>query len=119
MGFLPPFLHDGSDEVQAAAAGTIHCVSQTRSVSVSSAAGAAVVRFEIFIVTRRHAVFFGWHESRLGQLTFDDRVSRVGMFLRIAAPSGDGPATTPVPPIWRTYIACVPSSALIRLVESA
>ena len=66
--------------MQFAAAWMTHCVSQTRSVSVSGDAGAAVLRFETFIVTRRHAVFFGWHESALGQLVFDERMSRFGMF---------------------------------------
>src|ERR1044072_803234 len=139
MKFLPPFVHEGADDVQLAAAGRSHCVSHTRSVSTSGDAGAAVVRFAIFIVTHRHAVPLGWQELRRGQLVFDERMSRFGMFalvapsasyvasfagsvaelVRIASPFGDRPAYTPVPPIWRTYIACVPSSALRRLVEFA
>src|ERR1041385_2877901 len=139
MKFAPPLTHDGAVDVQVVAAGTDHCVSQTRSLSVSGDAGAAVVRFEIFIETRRHAVFAGWHALALGQLVVELRTSRFGMlalewpaasyvasfagsvaaFVRIASPFGDTPEYTPAPPFWLTNIAWVPSSELSRLVESA
>src|SRR6266498_5900292 len=141
MKFLPPFLHEGAVDVQSVAAETTHCVNQTRSPSVSGDAGAAVLRSAIVIVTRRQAVFAGRQGVALllGQLTVDERMSRFGMFalvspsasyvasfagsvaalFKIASPFGCWPVYTPVPPICRTYIACVPSSALRRLVESA
>src|SRR3954451_6132137 len=80
MKFAPPFAHDGAVDVQLVAAGTIHCVSQTRSLSTSGDTGAAVVTFDSFVDTRRHGVFAGWHELGLGHVTDDERMSRFGMF---------------------------------------
>src|SRR5689334_5636790 len=84
MKFAPPFAHEGAAEVQLVAAGTAHCVSHTRSLSVSGDVGAAVVRFETLVQTRRHGVFAGWHEPALGQLTFDATTSRFGMFALVS-----------------------------------
>src|SRR3954449_8314201 len=112
MKFAPPFAHDGADDVQLVAAGTDHCVSQTRSLSTSGDAGAVVVRFDSFVHTRTQGTFTGWHEPALGQLTFDASTSRFGMFAlvrpaasyvasfarsvvvlsRIESPFGDTPA---------------------------
>src|SRR3954471_19936060 len=80
MKFAPPFAHDGAVDVQLVAAGTDHCVSQTRSLSTSGDAGAAVVRLDSFVDTRRHGVFAGWHELRPGHAPDDERTSRFGMF---------------------------------------
>src|SRR5438128_12481730 len=97
MKFAPPFAHDGPDEgVQLGEDGTSHCVSQTRSVSLSGDTGAVVPRLATFIVTRRQGVFFGWHEPALGQLTFDESTSRFGMFA-LVAPSA-------------SYVACFAGS---------
>src|SRR3954454_18866891 len=79
MKFAPPFAHEGAVEVQPAAAGTCHCVSQTRVESVSGEAGAAVPSFATFIVTRRQAWPAGWQEPLLGQLTLELVTSRFGM----------------------------------------
>src|SRR3954447_23179736 len=83
MKFAPPFAHVAAVELQLGAAGTNHCVSQTRSVSLSGEAGAAVLRSAIDIVTCTQAVLAGWQGfvvvdflAVIGQLTFDERMSR-------------------------------------------
>src|SRR5262245_4016311 len=80
MKLAPPCAQVGAADVHDVLAGTSHCVSQTSSLSVSGATGAAVLRFATFIVTRRHAAPAGWHDAAAGQLTLDERMSRFGMF---------------------------------------
>src|SRR5436309_14140463 len=122
----PPSVHEATAAVQLALAGTSHWVSQTMSVSVSGASGAAVLRFVTFIVTRRHAVPAGRQLAGRGLLTLDDRMSRFGIeavdellasnvpspAASVVEPSGTcGPVTcfpwkTPGPPVCWTNIAC-------------
>src|SRR4051794_34431320 len=112
MKFAPPFAHDGADDVQLVAAGTDHCVSQTRALSTAGDAGAGGVRFDSFVPTRRQGPFTGWHEPAPRPLTFDASSSGFGMFAlvwpaasyvasfarsvavlsRIESPFGDTPA---------------------------
>src|SRR5436190_11784199 len=86
MKFAPPFLHELADEVQPGSDGTSHCVSQTRSVSLSGDTGAVVLRLATFIVTRRQGVFAGWQGIAFlpGQLTCEERMSRFGMVALVA-----------------------------------
>src|SRR5213082_1472229 len=128
MKLRPPLAQDAADEEHPGSEGSSHCVSQTRSLSVSGEAGDVVDMFATFIFTRRHAVPAGWHVDAFGQETDEPRMSRLGMFAlvcpsasKVPSPGGsvtefswtgspDGlfPLRTPFPPTWRTYIACDP-----------